>query len=119
MRLAQGHKLVVRLNPPADRPVEALTQCSTAVSPSGWRKGALVFNRLFQLKGLHLVCIGLTGASVFACGDGLGDATAAPDDIDRAAAAGPNTTNTFMPERASVSTAERRKLGEWQACGAP
>jgi mono/diheme cytochrome c family protein len=40
------------------------------------------------------------------------------DEIDRAAAAGPNTTNTFMPEGASVSTEERRKLGEWLACGA-
>jgi uncharacterized membrane protein len=41
------------------------------------------------------------------------------DDIDRAAAAGPNATNTFMPEGISVSTDERRKLGEWLACGAP
>jgi hypothetical protein len=40
-------------------------------------------------------------------------------DIDRAAAAGPNATNTFMPEGISVSTEERRKLGEWLACGAP
>lgn len=41
------------------------------------------------------------------------------DDIDRAAAAGPNATNTFMPEGMSVATEERRKLGEWLACGAP
>jgi uncharacterized membrane protein len=41
------------------------------------------------------------------------------DEIDRAAAAGPNATNTFMPEGISVSTEERRKLGEWLACGAP
>lgn len=40
-------------------------------------------------------------------------------DIDRAAAAGPNTVNTYMPEGASVPEAERRKLGEWLACGAP
>ena len=41
------------------------------------------------------------------------------DDIDRAAAAGPDATNTYMPEGISVTTEERRKLGEWLACGAP
>lgn len=41
------------------------------------------------------------------------------DGIDKQAAAGPDATNTFMPEGASVSDAERRKLGEWLACGAP
>jgi hypothetical protein len=40
-------------------------------------------------------------------------------DVDRAAAAGPNTVNTYMPEGGSVPEAERRKLGEWLACGAP
>lgn len=39
--------------------------------------------------------------------------------IDRASAAGPKATNTIMPENASVATAERTKLGEWLACGAP
>ena len=38
--------------------------------------------------------------------------------IDRAAAAGPNGVNTFMPEGGSVTEAERRQLGEWLACGA-
>lgn len=123
-----------------------------------------MLNRSFQLKALHLLCVGIAGASVLACGEGSGDATgsscpenstltyanfgqafiqsnclschgsAGPedpslatleqvqshiDDIDRAAAAGPNATNTFMPEGASVSTPERRMLGEWLACGAP
>jgi hypothetical protein len=41
------------------------------------------------------------------------------DEIDRAAASGPDTTNTYMPDGASVATAERKKLGEWLACGAP
>lgn len=41
------------------------------------------------------------------------------DVIDRSAAAGPNAVNTYMPEGASVPEAERRKLGEWLACGAP
>ena len=41
------------------------------------------------------------------------------DEIDQAAAAGPNAVNTSMPDGASVSTAERTKLGEWLACGAP
>ena len=40
-------------------------------------------------------------------------------DIDKAAAAGPNAVNTYMPEGGSVDEAERRKLGEWLACGAP
>lgn len=41
------------------------------------------------------------------------------DDIDRVAAAGPDATNTVMPEDGSVPAAERQKLGEWLACGAP
>lgn len=44
---------------------------------------------------------------------------AAASDIDRSAAAGPNAVNTYMPDGASVDEAERRKLGEWLACGAP
>ena len=40
-------------------------------------------------------------------------------DIDRAAAAGPNGVNTYMPDGSSVAEADRRKLGEWLACGAP
>jgi hypothetical protein len=44
---------------------------------------------------------------------------ASAGDIDRAAAAGPKGVNTFMPEDGSVAEAERRKLGEWLACGAP
>jgi len=40
-------------------------------------------------------------------------------EIDKQAAAGPNAVNTSMPEDGSVSEADRRKLGEWLACGAP
>jgi mono/diheme cytochrome c family protein len=39
--------------------------------------------------------------------------------IDSVAAAGPNGVNTFMPQTGSVDTADREKLGEWLACGAP
>jgi mono/diheme cytochrome c family protein len=39
-------------------------------------------------------------------------------EIDKQAAAGPNAVNTNMPEDGSVSEADRRKLGEWLACGA-
>jgi mono/diheme cytochrome c family protein len=39
--------------------------------------------------------------------------------IDEQAAAGPDGVNTNMPESGSVSEADRRKLGEWLACGAP
>ncbi len=41
------------------------------------------------------------------------------DDVDKAAAKGPNATNTYMPDGRSVDDEERRKLGEWLACGAP
>jgi hypothetical protein len=39
--------------------------------------------------------------------------------IDRAAASGPKGTNDYMPQDEDVATAERQKLGEWLACGAP
>lgn len=39
--------------------------------------------------------------------------------IDRAAASGPNGTNTYMPDDGDVSDADRKKLGEWLACNAP
>ena len=39
-------------------------------------------------------------------------------DIDRAAASGPKATNTYMPDDGDVSDADRKKLGEWLACGA-
>ena len=39
--------------------------------------------------------------------------------IDEVAAAGPDGVNTSMPESgAAPSEADRRKLGEWLACGA-
>jgi len=41
------------------------------------------------------------------------------DVIDRSAAAGPNAVNSYMPDGGSVAESERRKLGEWLACGAP
>lgn len=44
---------------------------------------------------------------------------AASSDIDKSAAAGPNGVNTYMPESGSVTDDDRRKLGEWLACGAP
>lgn len=39
--------------------------------------------------------------------------------IDRAAAAGPEGVNTYMPDDRGVPESERRALGEWLACGAP
>jgi hypothetical protein len=39
--------------------------------------------------------------------------------VDRQSASGPNATNTVMPEGSDVSEADRKKLGEWLACGAP
>lgn len=51
--------------------------------------------------------------------DSIAEIRAASGDIDRAAAAGPSAVNTYMPDGSSVDEAERRKLGEWLACGAP
>lgn len=51
--------------------------------------------------------------------DTLDEIRASSSDIDRAAAAGPKAVNTYMPDGASVAESERRKLGEWLACGAP
>jgi hypothetical protein len=43
-----------------------------------------------------------------------------PEHLDEEAAAGPNHVNTAMPPTAPQPTeAERRKLGEWLACGTP
>lgn len=40
--------------------------------------------------------------------------------VDAEAAAGSSTTNTAMPEGTPApTTAERQRLGEWLACGAP
>ena len=41
------------------------------------------------------------------------------DEIDRAAAAGPDAVNTWMPEDRDLSDHQRQQLGEWLACGAP
>ena len=51
--------------------------------------------------------------------DSIAEIRAASSDIDRSAAAGPKAVNTYMPDGSSVDEAERRKLGEWLACGAP
>jgi len=51
--------------------------------------------------------------------DTLAQIRSSSSDIDRSAAAGLNAVNTYMPERGSVDESERRKLGEWLACGAP
>ena len=52
--------------------------------------------------------------------DTVGDARTVAEHIDKLAAAGPGGTNTSMPPAGSApSEAERRKLGEWLACGAP
>ena len=39
--------------------------------------------------------------------------------IDEQAASGPEATNEEMPQDGSVAKAEREKLGQWLACGAP
>lgn len=51
--------------------------------------------------------------------DTLAGIRGSSSDIDRSAAAGPKAVNTYMPEGGSVAETERRKLGEWLACGAP
>jgi hypothetical protein len=47
------------------------------------------------------------------------DIQANAEKIDRAAASGPKATNTYMPEDGDLADADRQKLGEWLACGAP
>lgn len=51
--------------------------------------------------------------------DTLSKIQANAGDIDRAAAAGPNGVNDFMPDDKSMPEETRRQLGEWLACGAP
>lgn len=51
--------------------------------------------------------------------DDIASIRAASAEIDRTSAAGPDATNTDMPEGMDVSDSEREKLGEWLACGAP
>lgn len=49
----------------------------------------------------------------------LANIQGAATDIDHVAAAGPDATNTEMPEGGSLSLEQRTQLGEWLACGAP
>ena len=52
--------------------------------------------------------------------DTLTDIVVMKAHIDKKAAAGPTVVNKAMPPSgAAPSDAERRKLGEWLACGAP
>lgn len=49
--------------------------------------------------------------------DTLAEILARADDIDRLAAAGPDSVNTYMPPSSpEPSEEERRQLGEWLAC---
>ena len=59
-------------------------------------------------------CVGCHGA--FSTQEGV---QASIDRIDRAAAAGPDAVNTYMPDGEDLSESDRKKLGEWLACGAP
>jgi hypothetical protein len=65
-----------------------------------------------------LVCHGSTGPESPKF-DTVEQIRANSGEIDKQAAAGPNAVNTSMPEDGSVSEGDRRKLGEWLACGAP
>jgi hypothetical protein len=51
--------------------------------------------------------------------DTLGGIRLWANQIDRAAAGGPGAINTFMPPDGGPTEVERRKLGEWIACGTP
>ena len=72
--------------------------------------------QFFQSK--CLVCHGSAGPESPKL-DTVEQIRASSGEIDKQAAAGPNAVNTNMPEDGSVSEADRRKLGEWLACGAP
>jgi len=51
--------------------------------------------------------------------DDVSSIRASAKQIDQEAASGPNATNDDMPKDAELAKAEREKLGEWLACGAP
>lgn len=52
--------------------------------------------------------------------DSINDIRSLADHIDQYAGAGPAAVNTAMPRGTPTPTeAERRKLAEWLACGAP
>lgn len=75
------------------------TRCHAASLPSSARQGAPSDHNFDTLAGLRM-----TEAA----------------HIDEQAAAGPDRVNTAMPPSAPVPTdEERRKLGEWLACGMP
>jgi hypothetical protein len=60
------------------------------------------------------------GATVGANWDDLTSIREFADEIDAYAAAGPSAVNTIMPPSAPQPPEdERRRLGEWLACGAP
>jgi len=63
---------------------------------------------------MHDHCTSCHGA--FSTQEGV---QASIDRIDRAAAAGPDSINTYMPDGEDLSDKDRKKLGEWLACGAP
>jgi uncharacterized membrane protein len=60
------------------------------------------------------------GATIGANWDDLEVIREYADEIDAQAAGGPKALNELMPpDGSSPTAAERRKLGEWLACGAP
>lgn len=60
------------------------------------------------------------GATLGANWDDLNSVRDFAQEIDAFAAAGPKAVNEMMPPSAPLpSTDERRRLGEWLACGAP
>jgi cytochrome c5 len=60
------------------------------------------------------------GATRFHDYDVLSGIKSVSDHIDQTAASGPGATNTSMPPSGPFPTEEeRKKLGEWIACGAP
>lgn len=87
--------------------------------------------RNFGQAFLESYCLSCHSASVTGPGRGgaptgldfdtLEKVRAQSHDIDAHAAAGPSATNTAMPPRGlpQPTQAERQRLGQWLACGAP
>jgi len=75
------------------------TRCHAATLGSSERQGAPSDHNFDTLEGLRMTEI---------------------EHIDEQAAAGPDAENTSMPPNGPTPTTdERRKLGEWLACGMP
>lgn len=103
--------------------VAAVTACGSSGSATGSTcpTGSTLTYETFGKSFVQTNCLGChaTGGTETPTLDTLDAVRRESAEIDKQAAAGPNAVNTSMPDTGSVAESERRKLGEWLACGAP